>query len=251
MWKIENPKFEEITLDFSSSEQGKFPATRLVSEGVEIINAIELIEWEDNVIQVFVCDHCGTVRCASGGWITLRSSGDLVLLMPAYEAMNEDSWSQTEFSPPYFIRKNGAAYFDKQIYESLREQITELPKFEKIKPLQMREAMWLVQLNAPLQILGEPSTLEIDRRKFDFAVGASEGEAKEIIKEAEQLLRANFENQSSAYLRRLSQNEESIWLFLDAAEFIDWQVVTLSPGKYKFVLDNEFVIENGDFPNSD
>ncbi len=250
MWHIENPKFEKITLDFSSSEQGKFPATRLVSDGVEIINPIELIEWEDDEVQLFVCDHCGTVRCASGGWITFRSSGDLVLLMPAYEAMNEDSWSQTEFSPPYFIRKNGAAYFDKQIYESLREQISEFPPFEKIKPLQMREAMWLVQSNAPLRILGKPSTLEIDRRKFDFAVAASEGEPRETLKEAENLLRENFENQSSAYLRRLSQNEESIWLFLDATEFVDWQVMILSQGKYKFVLDNEFVLENGDFPNS-
>ncbi len=249
MWIIDNPKLEKSTLNFSSSGQADFQATRLVSDGVEIMNAIELIDWNDDKIQISICEHCGTVRCSSGGWIIFRSSGDLILIMPAFEAMREDNWSKTEFSPPYFIQDRGTAFFERQTYEDLREQFSEFPAFEKIQPLQMREAMWLVQLNAPLRILGEPATLEIDHRKFDFAVAASEGEPKELLQEAESLLRENFENKTSAYLHRLSQNNVSIWLFLDASEFIDWQVMILSDGKYKFVLDNEFVIENRNFSN--
>lgn len=244
MWHIENPQFEKTTLDFTSSGQGHFQATRLVSDGVQIINAVELVDWDDDEIQFFVCDHCGTVRCASGGWIVLRTSGDLVLMMPAFAAMSENNWSKTEFSPPYFIQDKGAAYLDRQTYESLREHFSEFPPFENIKPLQMREAMWLVQLNAPIRILGEPSTLEINHRKFDYAVGGLESEPKEVLLEAEKLLRENFENRSSAHLRRLLPEEKSIWLFLDTAEFIDWQIMVLAKGKYKFVIDNKFVVEN-------
>ena len=108
----------------------------------------------------------------------------------------------------------------------------------------MREAMWLVQSSAPLGILGKPATLDIDRRKFDYVIAAKEGDPKEHLHWAESLLRENFENQSAARLRPLLPDEESVWLFLDATEFIDWQSMVLSEGNYKFVLDNEFVIDN-------
>jgi len=246
MWCIDNLKLQPTTLDFSSSGQGRFQATKLVSDGVELMNALELMDWDDDKVQVSICGHCGTVGCSSGGWIVFRFSGDLVLLMPAFDGMRDDDWSRTKFSPPYFVADRGTAYFDLQTYESLREQYSLFPPLEKIRPLQMREAMWLVQSSAPLRILGEPATLDIDRRKFDFVIAAMEGDPKEHLRQAESLLRENFENKSSTRLRSLSPDEESVWLFLDAAEFIDWQVMVSSDGKYKFVLDNEFVVDNGD-----
>ena len=233
-------------MDFTSSGQSHFQATRLVSDGVELMNALELMDWDDDKVQVSICGHCGTVGCSSGGWIVFRSAGDLVLLMPAFDAMRDDNWSRTEFSPPYFVQDKGTAYFDKQTYESLSEQFFSFPPLEKICPLQMREAIWLVQSSAPLRMLGEPATLDIDRRKFDFVIAAMEGDPKEHLRQAESLLRENFENKSATRLRSLSPDEESVWLFLDAAEFIDWQVMVSSDGKYKFVLDNEFVVDNGD-----
>jgi hypothetical protein len=246
MWRIDNPKFEPTTLDFTSSGQSHFQATQLVSDGVELMNAIELMDWDDDKVQVSICGHCGTVGCSSGGWIVFRSAGDFLLLMPAFDAMSDDNWSKTEFSPPYFVQDKGTAYFDRQTYESLREQNSSFPPLEKIRRLQMREAMWLVQSSAPLQILGEPATLDIDQRKFDYVIAAMDGDPIEHLRLAENLLRENFENKSVARLRPLLPNEESVWLFLDEAEFIDWQVMVSSDGNYKFVLDNEFVVDNGD-----
>jgi hypothetical protein len=210
------------------------------------MNALELIDWDDDKVQVLICNHCGTVGCSSGGWVVIRSAGDFVLLMPAFEEMREDNWSRTEYSPPYFVQDKGTAYFDRQTYESLREQNSSFPPLEKIQSLQMREAMWLVQSSAPLQILGETATLDIDHRKFDYVIAAMEGEPKELLCQAESLLRENFGNQSVARLRPLLPDEKSVWLFLDEAEFIDWQAMVLSDGKYKFVIDNEFVVDNGD-----
>lgn len=246
MWRIENPKLQPTTLDFSSSGQAHFQATKLIADGVELMNAIELVDWDDDKVQVSICDHCGTVGCSSGGWIVLRSSGDLVLLMPAFEAMRDDDWSRTEFSPPYFVADKGTAYLDNQTYKSLREQFSSFPSLEKIRPLQMREAMWLMQSSAPLRILGEPATLDIDRSKFDFVIAAMDGDPKEHLRRAETLLRENFENRSVARLRSLLPDEESVWLFLDAAEFIDWQAMVARNEKYQFVIDNEFVIDNDD-----
>lgn len=246
MWRVENPKFEPTTLDFTSSGQGHFQATRLVSNGVELMNALELMDWDDEKVQVSICDHCGYVHCSSGGWVVFRSAGNLVLLMPAFDAMRDDDWSRTEYSPPYYLQDKGTAYFEQQTYESLREQFSSFPPLEKIRPLQMREAMWLVQSSAPLRILGEPTTLDIDRNKFDFVIATMEGDPKEHLRQAENLLRENFENQSAARLRPFLPDDELVWLFLDAADFIDWQPMVSSDGKYKFVLDNEFVVDNGD-----
>jgi len=246
MWRIENPKLQLTTLDFSSSGQARFQATKLVSDGVEIMNALELMDWGNDKVQVSICGHCGTIGCSSGGWIVFRSAGDLILLMPAFEAMRDDDWNRTEFSPPYFVQDKGTAYFDSQTYESLREQFSSFPPLHKIHPLQMCEAMWLMQSSAPLRILGEPATLDIDRRKFDFVIAAMDGDPKEHLRRAETLLRENFENRSVARLRPLLPEEESVWLFLDAAEFIDWQVMVARNKNYQFVIDNEFVVDNGD-----
>lgn len=245
MWRLDNLKLEPMTLDFTSSGQGYFQATSLVNDGLKIVNALELVDWDDDKVQVSICDHCGTSGCSSGGWIVFRSTGDFILLMPAFEAMQENNWSESEFTPPYFIREKGAAYFDKQTYQSLREKVPSMPPLEEIRPLEIREAMWLVQMEVPLQILGEPSANNIDHRKFDYVVAALEGDFREHLRQAENLLRENFENQSAARLRPLLPNEKSVWLFIDAAEFIDWQAMVLSNGKYKFVVDNEFVVDDG------
>ena len=246
MWRIDNPKFQATTLNFNSSGQGLREITQLVFDDVVLMNALELMDWDDDKVQVSICDHCGYVSCQSGGWVVFRFSGNFILLMPAFEAMRDDNWSRTEYSPPFFIADRGTAYFDIQTYESLREQNSSFPPLEKIRPLQMREAMWLVQSSAPLRILGEPATLDLDRRKFDYVIAAMEGEPKEHLRRAENLLRENFENQSAARLRPLLPEEESVWLFLDATEFIDWQAMVLSDGKYKFVIDNGLVVDNGD-----
>lgn len=245
MWHIENPELQLVILDFSSSGQERFQATRLVFDGVELMNGLELIEWEEDKTQILICDYCGAIGCSPGGWIAFRSCGNLILLMPAFEAMRADDWSRTEFSPPYFVANKGTAYFERQTWESLRRRFSSFPPFENIRPLQMREAMWLAQYCAPLQILGEPATLDINHRKFDHVIGATEGEPEEHLRRAECLLRENFENQSPACLSPLLQDEESVWLFLDAAEFIAWQAMAVRDGKYRFVINDAFIIDEG------
>ena len=172
----------------------------------------------------------------------MRQSGRLILLMPAFEAMHDDAWSTVEFSPPSWISRQGAAYFEVETYQSLRELTFLLPPLEKIQPLQMREAMWLVQANAPLRILGEPSTLKIDQGQFDFAVATSQGEPQEHLHKAEELLRANFDNHRLANLHDLSNEDEPIWLLLDANELFNWQPLVFRDGKYQFLVDDKFVV---------
>jgi len=54
MWKILNPEIEPATLDFSSSGQDKLRLSRLVSDEVELINAIELVDWDSDDSQFLI-----------------------------------------------------------------------------------------------------------------------------------------------------------------------------------------------------
>ena len=58
MWQIKDPELKPATLDFTSSEQGKVQVSQLFSEGIQLINAIELVEW-DTDSQFLICEECG------------------------------------------------------------------------------------------------------------------------------------------------------------------------------------------------
>ena len=46
MWKINSLEIKPAILDFSSSEQGKREVSRLLSDGIELVNALELVDWD-------------------------------------------------------------------------------------------------------------------------------------------------------------------------------------------------------------
>ena len=58
MWQIKNPEVKPATLDFSSSGQGKLQVNQLFADGIELINALELVEWYSEDTQFLVCEAC-------------------------------------------------------------------------------------------------------------------------------------------------------------------------------------------------
>src|SRR5918999_258476 len=80
MWQIKNPQLKPSTLDFSSSGQGKRPVWQLFADGVELINALELVDWESEETQFLVCEECGHTGCKVGDWVSVRKSDSLVFI---------------------------------------------------------------------------------------------------------------------------------------------------------------------------
>src|SRR5687767_9774398 len=120
MWRIGNPKIRPATLDFSSSGQGEFRVSRLFSDGVELINALELVDWGSEDTQLLVCEACGYTHCKSGDWASIRRSSSLILLLPAAQYVWGESREKEEYRPPYYLKQQGAAYLDLSAYENLR-----------------------------------------------------------------------------------------------------------------------------------
>jgi hypothetical protein len=107
----------------------------------------------------------------------------------------------------------------------------------------MSEAMRLAQDKMPLRIFGMSPEINVRTDKFRYIIASSDGEAKEKLQKIETILRENYENNSPAKIRRPAADEEIIYLFVDVAEFTDWQALVKNNSDYKLLLEEKFVIE--------
>lgn len=243
MWRIENPELRRGTLDFTSSEQGRRKVTRLFADGIEVVNALELIDWRGDDTQLLLCEACGIDGCERGNWARIRRSDSLVLILPAFDYIwAERDYDKTEYYPPQFLQAHGAAYFDRSTYEELGRGLDHFPAFDALQALTMREATLIFHLTAPAQVLGPPPEVRV---RHELIAGASAGEVLEHIKRLEDCVRHQYDDNSPALLRLLSEGETSISLYLDASEFIDWKAFVIDGGEYRLVIDSRFVIVAG------
>ena len=200
MWRIENPELRPGKLDFTSSGQGVREVTQLYVDEVQLINAVELVYWNTDDMQVLICEACGIDRCKSGDWVRVRRSDSMILMLSAFNYMwAERSEDRLEYSPPkYLSKRGGVAYFDRSTYEGLHSQNSEFPAFEQIPQLSIREATLAYHLTAPAKVLGVPPEVRVNK---EIIVGASEGTAADYVWRLEKLLHDSYNNRANALLR--------------------------------------------------
>lgn len=239
MWHVRNPEIKPATLDFSSSGQGELRVSQLFSDGVRLINALELVDWDAEDSQFLVCEACGYTHCKPGGWVSVRRSGSLILILPASGYVRGAGREREEYGPPPYLKGRGAAYLDLPAYESLSSRHSSFPPAEQVRPLSTREAALLFQWEAPARILGEPPEVRVRR---DLIVGSSEGDYAEQLERLETLLRRQYEDGSPAGLRAVSGGERVISFYLDAGEFREWKALVRGGSAYRLLVDSRYVI---------
>jgi len=122
-----DPEIERWSPDFSSSGSSNPTWTRIRSSGVELCNSIEWTEWLGNPVQVQICDCCGTVGCASGGYIHLSSIENCVLwTMPQNVA--SDDLASGRYCPAAALARVGSVAFRNETWSSLRNVAAEVPE---------------------------------------------------------------------------------------------------------------------------
>ena len=239
MWKIESLEIKPAILDFSSSAQGKLQVSRLLSGDIELINALELIDWDSKDIQVLICEDCGYVHCKPGDWVSFRTSGSLVLMLPAADYVWGDREDRNEYRPPPYLTKRGIPYLTLSTYEDLRSRHSSLPAVDRIEGLNLREATLLFHWNAPFHVLGEPPVIKTWR---DIVVGSSAGDHLEQLPRLEDLLRAQYDDKSPAQLRSRLSNERVVSFYLEGAESIEWEAMVFDGSNYRLLVDSSYVI---------
>lgn len=240
MWQITNLEIKPATLDFSSSGQNRLPVTQLFADGIEIINAIELVDWDEETIQFLICEECGFTHCKPGDWVSFRKSDSLILILPPVEAFSCESRENEEYRPPHYLKQKGIAYFDAAMYENLRSQHPSFPSLEQIRRLSVQEATLLYHWNAPANVLGKPPHINV---RSDIVLASSEGDHGDCLKELEDLIQTQYQDESKAALRALHNGERVITLFLDAEQFIEWDALTYDGSAYHLLIDSIYVVE--------
>ena len=241
MWELNNPTIERAVLDFSSSGQQALSVSRLTQDSQIIFNAIELIDWAPSVFQAIVCEACGTPGCASGGWVTLRRSGELVLLIPALEEISEPKRGQLEFAPPGYLLERGAAYWTNSDYDELRILLPRLPDRDGIRQLRSREALALFRLEAPHHMFGVPPGDFTVRD--DNLVGTSHGDARSIVNEIKGVTETISSKDQAVTIREARPGEEVISLYIDSFDFVDWGAMVRSETGSYLMLASKFVVD--------
>ena len=61
------PRYSKLNFDFSNSGGGTLEVSQLVTGDVVLVNALELVDLEDESVLVLVCEQSGTTGCSSGG----------------------------------------------------------------------------------------------------------------------------------------------------------------------------------------
>lgn len=241
MWQIKNPEIRPATLDFSSSGQDKLQISQLFSDGIELINALELVDWDSEDIQLLICEACGYSHCRSGDWVSIRKSNSFILFLPASEYIWGERREKEEYSPPYYLKKQGVVYLYLSTYESLRSKHSSFPPVEHIRQLNMRETTLIFQWDAPARVLGEPPEVRVRR---DIILASSEGDYVEYLKQMEALIQSQYKDETHAVLRPVSEEEQVISFYLDAEEFIEWKALAFDGLAYRLLVDSRYVIDS-------
>lgn len=206
---------QRAMVDFSSSEQGRPTVTQLTGDGEIFANAIEFTTWSADPVQVEVCSECGVERCAPGGWVALRRSGDRVIWLPAFDEMAEDD---AEFGPPRYFEERGVPIFEPEPAKALAEAVG--VTLDEVRPLESRDVAHLLQWAAPGQILGvAPAAPQVRR---EDVLAATSGDCDDALKHLDELLAAAIASETGVMLEEPPDGAEPISFFLDLPGHPEW-----------------------------
>jgi hypothetical protein len=230
LWTVETVEFRGRELDFTSSGGSKRATTALFADGTEIINALNFIDTKDDPIAFMVCEQCGTPGCSGGNRVQVRGFGDGILIVPAFDAMAAGDWEQTEYGPPYFLTKRGPALFRGRALATLERRLPSLADPDRWPPLTAREAVLLLQWEAPARVLG--TFPEKPRLRTELIAETATG----TVSDAEAALSAAIDRFLADPRPVRTVPGEPLTFYLDQAGFPEWCPLTYDGTTYRLAL---------------
>lgn len=233
MWLPKTLGTKKKIHDLSSSGQISISVNELYADDVCISNGIELTNWSDECVQLVVCERCAIVQCAPGNWGTFRKAGEYIILMPLFDLL-QDNWEDDEIAPPNFMKHYGALLFTCERYDELSQLVPAAPNLEIIKELNLNEAVWLMQWEAPDHVLGKiPQQIEFQKDKLLATTHDSDDVATDNLM---RLLNNASHSTETVVLESISDEKTMVSFFFDGVQYMEWQPLCLFEDSWQLVL---------------
>jgi hypothetical protein len=120
---IDAAEIEHWTPDFSSSEQQNPDWVRLRFRDQLLCNSMSWVDWSTNPVQVEICEQCGVIHCASGGYVQISRLGDLIVWTRP-TSPRDDNGTLPEYRASSGIRHFGAIAIPVAVWNQWRQQMT-------------------------------------------------------------------------------------------------------------------------------
>lgn len=228
MWELTNIERRPAELDFTSSEGGRRKVRQLFVGPTQIANAVEYTDWQDECTQLIVCEECGTIHCAPGGWVSILQGGDFVVLGPDSRLFDAEEFDRAEYRPPGYVKELGWPYMSLTNYVALRESITELRAVDRLRPLGQREVAAIVQWEAPVRILGRP--FEPIAMRKDMILACSIGDVTVEVERLKCLTEIWISRDRAVRLEPCRPDDVPVEFYIDVAGTTTWRPVVLRNG---------------------
>jgi hypothetical protein len=219
-WHVDDFEAKPVWLSFSSAGGGSHSSSAIHAQGVRLINALGLVDFDAVATQVEVCESCGTTHCKSGGWVALRRLQDSVIWIPAWSEMDGGDWERSEYRPPAFIETHGAPTFTAPAWERLRQLHGGAAQPQALPSLTTRELARLLHWVAPAHLLGEYPAEPRLRRQVLVAV--SEGDLEAEARRVDELLHAWFVAPVEVEIVESLRQKSSLEFWLDVPGTPRW-----------------------------
>ena len=120
------PELESWSPDFSSSECPNPTWMRLRKGRTELCNSLEWTDWSTNPVQVQLCDACGCVGCAAGGYVHVSTlHGFVIWTMP--QLPDQVELAEARCFPATALKVLGAIGFPDDTWASIRASVPDVP----------------------------------------------------------------------------------------------------------------------------
>ncbi len=136
MWSIAALEVRPIAHDFRAAGMGPYRDRAVHAGEVCLINALALVDFTVDPVQLLLCTCCGTPGCATDGWARLRRTGDRLLLLEPAPATDDEIHQ----APPAYLSQRGVAAIHREAWEKLCQLSACTPPWSALPELEAIEA---------------------------------------------------------------------------------------------------------------
>ena len=215
------PEFVRWRPDFSSSGQDSPEWTQVLCAGERVVNGLEAVEWEENPVQLVVCEACGITDCAYGGYAHVsRTGAHVVLSEPRPPAVNR-SYEDHQDAASTAVVRHGAVVVPVAVWSGWPG----VPPVDTLPSTRRRDLVGGWRAEAPPRA---------------DAIGTDSGDLEEALAAVDAVDRW-FEADPEAVVHELLPlGEGGVTVFYDSPRFVEWTPVARVGDALQPVLGGRF-----------